>query len=459
MEGIKNYIKNVWMRIKNSTFLKSVFTLSAGVVISQAVTLGTTPIISRIYDPKIIGDFSVITSYSIILGILVCLGLMSAIMIPQDENAAKGLCRLLLRLIVGISTLITVIAVAVSPWFRFFEVSMNYVGACLILYVYTVLNNISSVCYAYINRQKMYKVLFWNPTLGSVTNAAVSILLGLLGCGLWGYTMGNILAGLIIIIHMLRYANPFTQKLDKEHSSIALLKSYKTYPLILFPSDFIGTLARQIPVQMISKYWGNIILGSYSMCLSILGLPSKFLAGPVNRVFYREAAERYRNGENIGEFSFKILKANVKIALIPISILILFGKQIFSFVLGAKWADAGVMASYLGVYQLMAFCNSCLAGKYVIVQKKKTILLLNIAGLILYFITFNVCHMAHLSAMMTIGVYSIVGAIYALADTTIFMIQTKASMRSYIKFIICSLLFPVILLTLMRVFVLEKYLL
>lgn len=48
---IKDAINRWINRIQNSSFIKSVLTLSAGVVVSQAIALFTSPIISRIYDP------------------------------------------------------------------------------------------------------------------------------------------------------------------------------------------------------------------------------------------------------------------------------------------------------------------------------------------------------------------------------------------------------------------------
>ena len=78
------------------------------------------------------------------------------------------------------------------------------------------------------------------------------------------------------------------------------------------------------------RYYSSAALGMYSMALKVLSLPTSLLATPVNRVYFQEASQRYNRGEDIGEFSFKILKANIKIAIIPISILIIFGEWIFA---------------------------------------------------------------------------------------------------------------------------------
>lgn len=227
-------------------------------------------------------------------------------------------------------------------------------------------------------------------------------------------------------------------------SSKILFTKYKKFPLFQWPSDLLGTISKQIPVQFISLYWGNSILGAYSMCLQILGIPSKFFAGPVNRVFYREAIERYSRGENIGPFAFNILKTYVRIAIVPISILIIFGGPVFAFVLGEKWRLAGEVASILGVYQLMSFCNSCLSGKFVVIRKQQIILILNLVRLVLFSVLFYVCHQLQIEALLMFAIYSIAGVLFEFADLTVFMVLCHVSMKTFFSFSVFYLILPII---------------
>jgi len=142
-------------------------------------------------------------------------------------------------LIVGLSTILVIAAIALSNVWKVFSLNLDYRISCPILYLYVVLTNISSVCYAYINRQKMYKVLFGNPILGTLTNAILSIVLGLLHCGLWGYSLGNILAAVVVTVHMLRHANPFSGKIVSRFQFFNLFKVYRNFILYIFPSEIL----------------------------------------------------------------------------------------------------------------------------------------------------------------------------------------------------------------------------
>ena len=405
---------------------------------------------SRIYDPEVLGDFSIITSDASIIGVFVCLGLMTAIMVPKEDDEAKGLCRLITGSIIGLTTLLLLTAVAVSGKWQLFSVNLDYRIACLILWLYVVLTNISSVCYAYVNRQKMYKVLFWNPTIGTVANATVSIVLGLLGCGLWGYACGNLLALVLNIVHMLRHVNPYKGKIGSEYGAGRLLKKHKDFPLYQLPANFVGTISQQLPVQLIKKFFGSAILGSYSMCLTILGIPSRFLSAPVNRVYYQEATSRYNRGEDIGEFSYKILETNIRIAIIPISILIVFGKPLFTFVLGEKWMQAGSFAAILGIYQLVLVCSTCLSGNYVIIGKQKLNLIFSIANILLNLFAFYFGYFYFGNIFSTLILFSIAGTIYKLTDIGLFLYYTGVRVSNFLKFVGFYILVPAILSTLIR---------
>lgn len=446
---IKDAINRWIKRIQNSSFIKSVLTLSAGVVVSQAIALFTSPIISRIYDPQVVGDFSLILSNSTIIGTIICMGFLSAIMLPPEDEQAKGLCRLLMKLILGGSTLLLLLAFALSPRWQMFSVNMDYRLACMVLWAMIVLENTSSLCYGYVNRQKLYKVLFWNPSLGTVSNAVFSITLGLCGWGLKGYALANLLSKLLIILHMLRHANPFRGKIACR--SWELMKQYRDFPLVLLPSNLVGTLSTQMPVQLLSRFWGSAVLGSYSMCLNILNLPAKFLAVPVNRVFYREATERANRGENIGEFSFSLIQANIKLAVIPFFVLIALGRPLFTLVFGAKWADAGDFASVMAIQVLLDFCASCLSGKFVIIGRKKTILMINVLVLISNTAVFLIGHLAGLSALSVMIAFSITGGLMTIIDMTIFMKQTGVSLRRFYRFVFVYMLLPIVVAVMLRV--------
>ena len=65
-------------------------------------------------------------------------------------------------------------------------------------------------------------------------------------------------------------------------------------------------------------------------------------------MFFQRAAERRASGEEISELVEGVLERLIWISLLPIAAIALVGPEIFSVILGGRWAEAGVYASILG---------------------------------------------------------------------------------------------------------------
>ena len=323
---------------------------------------------------------------------------------------------------------------------------ISYGWGLVVLWLYIVFNTIYNICYAYVNRLKMYKVMFWNPVIGAAVNMSVSIVLGILGVGFIGYAAANILSFIFNIIHLIRHANPFVFEKNTISDYNKLLIKYKRFPIFQMPANLIANIGVQMPVWTIKAVYGAGALGMYSMTMRILALPSTLLATPINRVYFQEASKRYNNGEDIGEFSFKIIETNIKIAIIPIMIIVVFGQQIFSVFLGKKWETAGVYASILGIYQLLLFCQSCLSGDFVIIKKNSWNLISSIATLVLQGILYILfLKFIEASVYTFLMVFSITMILKNVVAQTFFFRHLQFPLKRYYFFILKYIGIPMLI--------------
>ena len=111
MNNISASFRIILNKIKSTSFLKSVFTLSSGVVIAQIINFIGMPFMGRIYSPAAIGDYQVIIANSTVISSVAALGLMTAFMIPKEDEESKGLCKLLTK-----STLLISSAAIFALW-------------------------------------------------------------------------------------------------------------------------------------------------------------------------------------------------------------------------------------------------------------------------------------------------------------------------------------------------------
>ena len=254
--------------------------------------------------------------------------------------------------------------------------------------------------------------------------------------GFIGYAIANILSFIFNTFHLLKHANPFVNDKIKVQRYWSLAMEYKRFPLFQMPANLISNIGVQMPVWSIKAIYGAKALGMYSMTMRILAIPSTLLATPINRVYFQEASRRYNEGEDIGEFSFKIIESNIKIAIIPILTIVVFGQQIFAIFLGKQWEEAGAYASILGIYQLLLFCQSCLSGDFVIIKKNSWNLISSLATLflqgLLYIAFFKFIKVSVYTFLM---VFSVVMIIKTVIAQTFFFRYLNFSLKRYYSFI------------------------
>ena len=447
MKNKKRDLKSLKNRIFSSHFLKSVLTLSSGIVIAQIINFIGMPVIGRLYSPGAIGDYTLITANSAVISTIVCLGMMTALIIPDSEEESKGLCKIVSISTVLLTTLIIVVLYLIAPLYKIFSTEeTSYTLSLLVLWAYIIFNMIYNVCYAYANRLKMYKVMFWNPIIGASISMGLGILFGFFCFGFLGYVAAYILSFIANIVHLLFHANPYHRERRNHIKFVELIKQYRQFPIFQMPANLIANIGMQMPVWMISNMYSSSALGMYSMALRILALPSTLLATPINRVYFQEASQRYNRGEDIGEFSFKIIETNNKIALIPILILIVFGRLIFGLFLGSQWAEAGSYASLLGVYQLMLFCNSCLSGDFVIIKKNSWNLISSIITLAVQCLVFIFCKWIHpVGIYGFLMIFSTVMILKIIAVEAWFFKYLNFSLKRYALFLVKYIIAPLLI--------------
>lgn len=437
-------LKSLYYKLKEHNFIKSVLTLSSGIVFAQAINFIGMPIIGRVYTPDAIGDYTLITSSAAIINSIVTLGMMTSFMLPNEHEKARGLSRLVTGATIILSTIIGVLLYICSGWFKLFSTeSVSYAGSLLTLWAYVVFYVISNICYAYVNRMKKYKVLFWNPIIGAGVNIVLGIIFGKLGLGFIGYTLSHIISFIVNIVHLIWNDNPYQKIENPKNRAIPMLKEYIRFPKYQMPANIITTFANQSPVYILENAFSPAALGGYSMCMKIMNLPAALLAVPVNRTYFREASERYSKGENIAEFTFKIMETNVKLAIVPISILMIFGEQIFKIFLGNEWGMAGQMAAMIGMYQLLYFCSQCTSGDFTIIGKNSwnlisSFFILLIQGILFVLFVFVI----NTSVYTFLFVMALLLTIRLIIAQIVFFIYLKMNMKYYFKFLIKFIVLP-----------------
>lgn len=420
-------------RLESKPFLKNIMVLISGNLLGYAVNLATLPLISRIYTPAQIGEYDLILSSGRFVMELISLGLLIAIMLPKDDKKAKQLCQLILALNLVSLTVLLIIFFCIRQSYRLFVTSIPYTFALILLALYLLTYNLQSLFYSYANRNKLYRVLFWNPLLLAVTNVGISILFGLLGWGAGGYLLGTISSYVVCVIHMGRNISPFSTEVSLTAWKERLVE-YKEIVLVQMPANFISQVGNEIPTQYLGRMFGTAMLGGYSMAIKILNIPVSVLSVSINRVVYQTMAEKINRGEPVGDFIFELLEKNIKIALLPVGVLIIVGEKLIPLILGTSWTEAGEYTAILGSIYLLKFCSACVSGTFVVMGRQKLSLIMSFINLAKFGIGFGISYAIAATVFQTIVLYAIVECLFQLLNLVLCVYCTDYSMKKFVGF-------------------------
>ena len=149
----------------------------------------------------------------------------------------------------------------------------------------------------------------------------------------------------------------------------AKAKQHKNFPIYSLPSEFINRFTNQLPVFMLSTYAGPAIVGVYNLCVRMLGLPIQLIGGAIGEVFKQKASQDYNELSNFNEIFKKTLKLLGIISILPFFIIVFWAPDIFSFIFGEDWIEAGDFAQILILMFILKFIVSPLSYSYFIIGK------------------------------------------------------------------------------------------
>ena len=185
-----------------SEFFKHASTLISGTVLSQAILILASPVLTRLYSPSDFGILGVYVSLIAIFGVLATGQYEFAVLLPKKDEEAINVAALSLALIFIVTFLISIFL------YLFSDLLGNYYSdhfdRRILLFV--PIGILIVCCFRvqtfWLNRIKSYNLLAFSQMLQSTSRTVLNISFGLvhlMSNGLiWGYALGFALANFIV---------------------------------------------------------------------------------------------------------------------------------------------------------------------------------------------------------------------------------------------------------------------
>ena len=403
-------MNRIYKYISKDTY-KSLSTLFGGTLIASIIPLLASPVISRLYAPEYYGILGLFMSISGLTGVVAYAHYSQAIMLPKENEDAKQIVWFSLFISTAVSIISALILLVLSIFTNI--IKSSEIGWWYFLLPLSVFfNGITTVLVIWANRTKHYKNLVFNRIVQSILTIALQVSVGFFihnETGLmFGLLFGQFLSALLLMLEFY-----YSRKKDINIGKPILLGfkkiafEYKKLLIYSTPTEFINNFINQTPIFLLQKFAGASYVGNYSFAIRFLGLPEQFISGAIVNVFKQKASETYSTTGGCRDIYLKTLKILSALAIVPFVITVLFAPQIFSFVFGAKWTEAGIFAQFLSLIYLLRFIISPLTYTYILARKFKEDFILHLLFLAMTTVSFYITNILFTEKKLLILGYSV----------------------------------------------------
>lgn len=399
---------------RKSSFGGDLIRLVSGTAFAQAVTILTTPILTRLFAPDAYGLSVAFVSITSILAVLVCLRYEQAILLPaQDEEAANVAALSLAATVVTSALTWLVFALwggAILAWLNMPELEPLGWAIPLTLLVGGAL--------FVLTQWNMRKRRFANVSVNNVISAT-TITGGRIGVGFAGWNGGGALIVMSLagsaIAALLLALRTWRDDWRIHWRSVSLagmaqsMRRYADLPLFGTWATLLNTISWQLPVFLLAAYFGPAVAGQYALGNRLVKLPMSLIGNSIGQVFFQRAAET-KNRAALAPMAEGIFRRLVSFGLPPMLFLTVVGRDLFALVFGPEWAEAGVYMQILAVWAFFWFISSPLGTLFVVLEKQRFALGWNIVNFVTRFLALWVGGQMQ-SSYWALGFFSVSGII------------------------------------------------
>lgn len=401
-------------RFKNE-FYKNIFTLSGGLIISQAIPILIAPVLTRIYSLDDFGIYFIYSAIVVILSIFATFQYELTILLPRANSDAINLLSLSLIISFGISIIFTLVIlffnqkialllgnIEIAPWLFLIPLSIFFTG---IFQAFTYFGN----------RFKEYKTISLGRIVKSSTTGISQIPLSAGRFEKYGLISGLVLGQFISTVYIVyNLRNRF--KILIEEISIkriwCLAKKYKDVPIFNTLMGVQNRLSTYLPIFILGKFYGLTVVSLYGLANRIINTPAGIFSQSIGEVFFQRASEIYNEKKSLYFLVKSIYIKLFKVAILPFIILFFSAPVFFKYLFGEEWELTGRIIQLLIPWLFMMFLNNPVTSIITILNKQKVLVLYNTFLLIFRFMGLYIGYKIYNNEYYSIFFYSLVGFIF-----------------------------------------------
>jgi O-antigen/teichoic acid export membrane protein len=422
-------VKRNFNQAVKSEFFRNVSTLAVGTAAGQALLVLVSPILSRIYSPAEFGIFGAVLSLAVPLTTIGCFKYSYAVVLEKENDKAANilvLCALLVLGLVGVNFLLVAGLGDLVLGYLEKDVPWHFL---LLVPLIVFIEGISETTSAWANRFKRYRVIAANAICRPATTATVQIALGLAAWGAMGLILGRLLgvatgAG-IMLWRILRFDLQEILAAFDWSTLKEMAYKHRNFAIFSTPRELMVALSGSLPSILLVALFSPEVAGAYWFTVRLMEMPANVVGQAVRKVAYQKLTVLYHDGADLFSYVVKMTLPLLALSLPVALVIVLFGPELFSFVFGKDWLNAGVYARFIVFWSLASFCNAAISSLIAIYGLQKHFLLVEALGVIFRILGFVIAYKMD-SALLAVVFFAFVGFALNFYRTVFLLIFAKS---------------------------------
>lgn len=384
-------MKSLLSGVFQDRFFRSVLTLMTGTAIAQAIVLAVSPVLTRLFTPENFGLFALYFSISQLISVFLTARYEYAILLPEKDEDALNIVALCLAITILVSLLTAVFILPfrnligdlvkneqLSPFLWFMPLTVLFIG------FYSTIN-------LWFNRKSKFRNISIGKIIRSSFSSFFSIGFGLTVFKAAGLIISDTIGQMTAAIYVFsRFSKD--EKNNLSHISISSMKKqakrYIHFPRYSILSGFLEKGSGQVPIILLTAFFSSSVTGFFSWSQRVIAAPEGLISGSIGDVFRQQASLEFQQNGNCRKTFLKLFKMLVTISFIPFVILAFYAPDIFAFIFGEEWRMAGNYSQIMTVMFFLSFVTSPLSNMFIIAEKQKIDMFIQILLFIFICISF-----------------------------------------------------------------------
>ena len=347
-------------RFINQSFVKNVLVMASGTASAQLIALLVWPAITRLYGSEALGILGVFMAIVGVLSPIVALTYPVSMVLPKKDSDAIGLAGLSFSITVIISFACGILILLFNERFvKLLNVEdLRPYMYCIPLVIF--FSGMQQILEQWFIRKKLFgltaKVVFMQSVITQASRLGIGFLNPVASMLLLLTVLSQVLYPILLL--RIKKINFFRENHLNKKLMFNLAKEYKDFVFFRAPQTFLDSITQTLPTLLLSTFFGVSSVGFYTICRTVLSVPTTLIGKSVGDVFYPRISEAGYAGECLTDLLKKSTLYLTIIGIIPFSIVIIFGPSIFSILFGENWIQAGNYARWIALWSFSTFILS-----------------------------------------------------------------------------------------------------